>query len=92
MLMENLKTSYKQTLFKQAGENLGAERLIHAAIFMLLLAGLVALCVWAVSSYIPLEDNAILFIAILPLSWGTILLTMYLSFSKLGWKWWNNYN
>ncbi|MCL2358532.1 MAG: hypothetical protein LBH74_00295 [Nitrososphaerota archaeon] len=68
---------------------MGAERLIHASIFMLLLAGLATLCVWVISSYIPFEDNMILFIASLPLSWGIILLSMYLSFSKLGWKWWN---
>ncbi|MCL2684806.1 MAG: hypothetical protein FWE73_00200 [Candidatus Bathyarchaeota archaeon] len=86
--MENLKTLYKQTV-TTAGGNLGAERVIHATIFILLLAGLAALCLWTVLGYIPFEDNKILFIAILPLSWGIILLAMYLSFSKLGWKWWN---
>jgi len=85
--MENLKTSYKQT-FTTAGGNLGAERVIHATIFILLMAGLATLCLWAILDYIPFETNKILFIAILPLSWGIILLVMYLSFSKLGWKWW----
>jgi CDP-diglyceride synthetase len=70
-------------------KTLGAERVIHASIFMLLLAGLAALCFWAVYTYIPFEENLILVVAALPLSWGIILLTMYLSFSRLGWKWWN---
>jgi CDP-diglyceride synthetase len=68
---------------------LGAERIIHASIFVLLLAGLAALCFWAVSTYISFEDNLVLFIASLPLGWGVILLAMYLSFNRLGWKWWN---
>jgi len=87
MLMENFKL-IKQP-FTQSGENVGAERVIHATIFILLLAGLAALCIWAVSSYIAFGDNMILFIATLPLSWGIILLAMYLIFNKLGWKWWN---
>ena len=66
-----------------------AERIIHASIFMLLLVGLSALSVWAVFTYIPPQDNIILVIATLPLSWGIILLAIYLSFNKLGWKWWN---
>jgi hypothetical protein len=66
-----------------------AERAIHASIFILLLVGLTTLSVWAIFSYISLQDNFILVIVSVPLSWGVILLAMYLSFSKLGWKWWS---
>ncbi len=66
-----------------------AERVIHASIFFLLLVGLGVLSLWAISSYLPPQENLILFVASLPLSWGIILLAMYLSFNKLGWKWWN---
>ncbi len=69
-------------------KQLGAERVIHAAIFILLLVGLATLSLWAVFTYISFQDNLILVIAALPLSWGIILLAMYLSFTKLGWKWW----
>ncbi|MCX6643684.1 MAG: hypothetical protein NT043_00535 [Candidatus Bathyarchaeota archaeon] len=64
-----------------------AERAIHASIFILLLVGLTVLSAWA--SYTYLQDNLILVIAGIPLSWGIILLAMYLSFKKLGWKWWS---
>ena len=68
---------------------MGAERVIHASIFFLLLVGIAALCFWAVYTYIPLQENLVLFIASIPLSWGIILLVLYLAFNKLGWKWWN---
>ena len=64
-----------------------AERAIHASIFILLLVGLTVLSAWA--SYTYLQDNLILVIGSIPLSWGIILLAMYLSFKKLGWKWWS---
>jgi uncharacterized protein (DUF486 family) len=66
---------------------LTAERAIHASIFILLLVGLTVLSAWA--SYTYLQDNLILVIGSIPLSWGIILLAMYLSFKKLGWKWWS---
>jgi uncharacterized protein (DUF486 family) len=66
---------------------LTAERAIHASIFILLLVGLTVLSAWA--SYTYLQNNLILVIAAIPLSWGIILLAMYLSFKKLGWKWWS---
>ena len=66
-----------------------AERAIHASIFILLLVGLTTLSLWAIFTYLNLQDNLILVIASIPLSWGIILLAMYLSFSKLGWKWWS---
>jgi uncharacterized protein (DUF486 family) len=65
---------------------LTAERAIHAGIFVLLLVGLTVLSAWA--SYTYLQANLILVIGSIPLSWGIILLAMYLSFKKLGWKWW----
>jgi hypothetical protein len=65
-----------------------AERVIHASIFVLLLVGLATLSLWAVYTYITLA-NIILFVASLPLIWGIILLALYLTFRRLGWKWWN---
>jgi hypothetical protein len=66
----------------------GAERVIHASIFALLLVGLAALSLWIVYTQVT-PDNLILFIATIPLSWGIVLLALYLSFRKLGWKWWS---
>ena len=63
-----------------------AERAIHAAAFALLLVGLIALSGWA--SYIYIDDW-ILKIAAIALSWGIILLILYVSFEKLGWNWWS---
>lgn len=67
---------------------LGAERVIHASIFCLLLAGVGALCFWATSNYVSFQDNLSLFIATVSLSWGILLLALYLVFSKMDWKWW----
>jgi len=66
---------------------LGAERLIHGGVFFLLLVGLTVLSVWA--SYTYLKSNLVLAIASIALSWGIILLVMYVIFQKLGWKWWS---
>jgi hypothetical protein len=66
---------------------LGAERFIHAAIFFLLLVGLAVFGAWAV--YVYLHSNIALLIAGVALSWGIILLAMYVIFNKLGWKWWS---
>ncbi|MCW4000345.1 MAG: hypothetical protein NWE93_08900 [Candidatus Bathyarchaeota archaeon] len=68
---------------------MGAERVIHASIFVLLLVGIAALCFWASYTYLPLESNLILFVASIPLSWGILLLALYVAFSRLGWKWWS---
>jgi hypothetical protein len=65
---------------------LTAERVIHITIFVLLLVGLTTL--GAYGNYIYLQ-NPVLVIAGIPLTWGIILLAMYLSFKKLGWKWWS---
>jgi len=68
---------------------LDAERVIHASIFFLLLAGVATLCIWAISIYISFQDSLILFIAMVPLSWGLLLLALYLVFRKMDWKWWS---
>jgi purine-cytosine permease-like protein len=73
-------------------ETLSTERVIHASIFVLLLVGLGALSVWAILTYIPPIENIILIIGTVALSWGIILLATYLSFNKLGWKWWSYQN
>ncbi len=66
---------------------MGAERLIHAGIFFLLLVGLTILGAWTV--YIFLHSNILLAIAGVALSWGIILLVLYVAFRKLEWKWWS---
>jgi predicted membrane protein len=66
---------------------LGVERLIHAGIFFLLLVGLTFLSAWL--SYAYLQSNLVLVISSIALSWGIILLAMYVIFSALDWKWWS---
>ena len=66
---------------------MGAERIIHAGIFFLLLVGLAVFGAWAVYTY--LHSNIALLIAGVALSWGIILLVMYVVFLKLEWKWWS---
>jgi hypothetical protein len=68
---------------------LTTERLIHAGIFFLIFVGLSILSAWASYVYINAQENLVLVIAFIPLSWGLILLVMYVVFSKLGWKWWS---
>ena len=63
-----------------------AERAIHFAIFVFLLIGLSSLSAWV--SYTYLQSTLILEIAGMALSWGTILLVLYVSFLKLHWDWW----
>ncbi|MEM3726225.1 MAG: hypothetical protein QXK98_05115 [Candidatus Bathyarchaeia archaeon] len=66
---------------------MGTERAIHFAVFLLLLVGLCAISAWA--SYTYLSEALILEIAGLALSWGIILLILYVSFKKLNWDWWS---
>ncbi|MEM3672652.1 MAG: hypothetical protein QW468_00280 [Candidatus Bathyarchaeia archaeon] len=66
---------------------MGTERAIHFAVFLLLLVGLCAISTWA--SYTYLSETLILEIAGLALSWGIILLVLYVSFKKLNWDWWS---
>jgi len=68
---------------------LTAERAIHAGIFGLLLVGLTVLSAWASYTYLYSQSNLILLIGSIPLGWGIILLAMYVSFKRLGRKWWN---
>jgi hypothetical protein len=67
---------------------LTAERAIHAAVFVLLLVGLCTLTGWINYHYI--QDEIILQIAGIALSWGISLLALYLIFRKLNWRWWTN--
>lgn len=64
-----------------------AERAIHAAVFALLLVGLWTISGWASYTYI---ENDILKIGGITLSWGIILLIMYVAFRKLNWRWWTS--
>lgn len=72
---------------RTAGEkSLTAEKAIHFAIFVFLLIGLCSLSAWA--SYTYLIGTLILAIAGMALSWGVILLVLYVSFRVLKWDWW----
>jgi len=86
--MENLKTEQVH-LDIQVITPLTAERIIHGAIFILLLIGLTVLSLWLILRFLPLQDNLVLDIAIIPLGWGLILPSMYVCFNRLGWKWWS---
>ncbi|HTY74276.1 MAG TPA: hypothetical protein VMD05_01765 [Candidatus Nanoarchaeia archaeon] len=66
---------------------MNAERGIHIGVFFLLLIGLCTLSGWA--SYRYIGDLA-LKIAGIALSWGIILLALYVAFKKLKWNWWNS--
>jgi len=66
-------------------KELTAERAIHIAVFALLLVGSWCVSAWASYTYIA---NDILKIAGVTLSWGIILLILYVIFKKLGWNWW----
>ena len=63
------------------------ERAIHFATFVLILVGLCSISAWA--SYTYLSANLILEVAGIALSWGVILLILYLGFKKLNWDWWS---
>ena len=54
--------------------------------FALLLAGLCSVSAWASYTYI---DQLILKFAGIALTWGIILLILYLGFKKLDWDWWS---
>ena len=63
------------------------EKAIHFVIFVFMLIGLSSLSAWVAYTY--LQGNLILEIAGMALSWGTILLVLYASFSRAGWGWWS---
>jgi hypothetical protein len=49
--------------------------------------GLCGISAWYISyTYVP---NDLLKIASIALSWGVILLILYLGFKKLNWDWWS---
>ncbi|MEM1565682.1 MAG: hypothetical protein QXG11_00690 [Candidatus Bathyarchaeia archaeon] len=64
-----------------------AERAIQCATFLLILVGLCGLSAWAAHFYLS-EAHIILEVAAIALSWGVILLVLYVSFKKLDWEWW----
>ena len=66
---------------------MGTARAIHFAMFLLLLVGLCAISAW--TSYTYLNDNLLLEVAGIALSWGVALLILYVGFEKLGWGWWS---
>jgi len=66
---------------------LAVERAIHFVMFSLILMGLCGVSAWA--SYTYLKENLILEIAGIALSWGVILLILYLGFKYLDWDWWS---
>ena len=65
---------------------MAGERAIHFAMFTLILVGLCGISAWASYSYL---NNLILEIAGVALSWGVILLILYLGFKKMYWDWWS---
>jgi len=60
---------------------LTAKRAIQFAMFILILVGLCGLSTWA--SYAYLSENVILEAAAIALSWGVILLILYIGFKNL---------
>jgi len=86
--MQNLLTA-KSTRFTNRLEDkrrMAGERAIHLAIFILLLVGLCGMSAWASYTYV---ENDLLKIAAIALSWGVILLILYVGFRKLEWNWWS---
>jgi hypothetical protein len=65
---------------------LTVERAIHFVMFSLILMGLCGVSAWISYAYVP---NDLLKIASIALSWGVILLILYLGFKKLNWDWWS---
>jgi hypothetical protein len=66
-------------------QDLAGERAIHVAIFVLLLVGLCGLSGWIIYSN---TSNGVLSVAGIALSWGIILLVLYVGFRALKWEWW----
>jgi len=56
--------------------------------FILILIGLCGASAWASYNYFR-EAHPILWVATIALSWGVILLFLYVSFEKLEWDWWS---
>lgn len=65
---------------------MATERVIRFVMFALLLIGLCSVSAWVSYTYL---DNLILEIAGIALSWGVILLVLYVGFRQLDWDWWS---
>lgn len=61
------------------------EKALQAVIFILILAGLAGISTWAINAYVT---NPLLLIAGTTLSWGVILLVLFVVFKELKWEWW----
>jgi hypothetical protein len=55
--------------------------------FILLLLGLCSISAWASNTY--LRETIILEVAGIALSWGVILIILYMGFRQLNWDWWS---
>jgi hypothetical protein len=64
---------------------LTAEKAIHIVMFILLLIGLCGVTGWTIVTYV---QNDLLKFGGIALSWGMILLVLYVSFKQLHWNWW----
>jgi hypothetical protein len=62
------------------------ERALRAVTFILILTGLAGMSAWAINAS---GANYLLQIACIALSWGVILLALYITFKKLDWGWWS---
>jgi hypothetical protein len=81
------KVFYQQPLYSNGKvPDVTAERGIHAAVFILLIVGLFTVSGYA--SYYVLKDQIPLLIASIALSWGLLLLVLYVVFRKMNWRWW----
>jgi hypothetical protein len=81
--MENLLST--ANILRARWKTVTAERAIHATVFVLLMVGL-----WIISGYASYTIKEIpLMIASIALSWGVILLALYVTFRKLNWRWWD---
>ena len=65
---------------------LTTERALYVAMFALILIGLAGVSTWAIITY---TTNILLRIAGIALSWGVILVVLFVAFQKLGWEWWS---
>lgn len=64
---------------------MAGERAIHIAIFLLFLIGLCGISGYVIGTY---AGDSLLAIAGIALTWGLILLVLYVAFVALNWKWW----
>jgi hypothetical protein len=65
---------------------LTTERAIHFIMFVLLVIGLFGVSAWAGCRYV---SDYLLKLASIALSWGIILMVLYVIFERLDWNWWH---